>query len=50
LTKALNLESDHSGAHPEEFRDIIFKFWQPDLRRDAFNDMVLEDRVDAMLL
>lgn len=40
--------SDYSGTHPEEFRDDI-RTWQS-LRRNAVNDVVHEDRVDAMLL
>jgi programmed cell death 6-interacting protein len=40
--------SNHSGAHPEEFRDDI-NSWEA-LRTNAVNDMVHENRVDAMLL
>ena len=42
--------SNHSGAHPEEFRDDI-NSWE-ELRTNALtsNQMVHENRVNAMLL
>jgi programmed cell death 6-interacting protein len=40
--------SDHSGAHPEEFRDDI-NSWQ-DLRTDAISEVFHEIRIDGMLL
>ena len=40
--------SDYSGVHPEEFREDI-NTWQ-ELRKDAINDTVHGNRVNAMLL